>query len=302
MDKLKLVPFEEELKKNSELREDHMQVLREWHKKQPHLPPITDSELALFLHSNEYHIDPTKSTIEHFYTLRTHLTEVFSGRDIEKDDNLKQIKNTVLCFPLPQLSPDGYGIIYGALQDFDPSHYNYTRAVKLLSMTLDLYMYQRGTMKGLVIIFDLKGVALGHANQINLGTFKRFNEYVQAALPVRFKGMHLINSNSAMDVIMSLAKPFVKKEVLDMMHLHPKPETLENFNISLDLLPNECGGKAGAQKDLFAKELKKLEEHREWFLHEEKNQRVDEAKRANGPERLTDRSSLKGSFKKLELD
>lgn len=78
---LKGITYEEELKKNTDLKEDDMQMLRDWYKKQPHLPPLTDAELVLFLHSNYYRMEPTKATIDTYFTVRTHVPEFFSNRD-----------------------------------------------------------------------------------------------------------------------------------------------------------------------------------------------------------------------------
>lgn len=83
MASIKFVTYEEELKKNpKELKEDDVQMMREWCKKQSHLPEISDSELALFLHNNYYRLEPTKTTIDTFFTMRTHLPEFFSNREL----------------------------------------------------------------------------------------------------------------------------------------------------------------------------------------------------------------------------
>ena len=75
------VPFEKELEKNPELKKSDIESLKDWHAKQPHLPKISDTEFALFLHSNYYRLEPTKTTIDTFYTARTHVPEFFSNRD-----------------------------------------------------------------------------------------------------------------------------------------------------------------------------------------------------------------------------
>ena len=92
---LKMVPLDEEFRRNPELKEDDLQHLRDWLKKQPHLPRISDSELVIFLHSNYYRLEPTKNTIDAFYTARTHVPEFFSNRDVLNDPALKQITKIV---------------------------------------------------------------------------------------------------------------------------------------------------------------------------------------------------------------
>ena len=85
------VLYEEELKKNPELKESDIQLLRSWCAKQPHLPKISDNTLALFLHSNYYRMEPTKANIDKFYTFRTNLPEFFANRDPLGNKELRQI-------------------------------------------------------------------------------------------------------------------------------------------------------------------------------------------------------------------
>lgn len=95
MSATKLMTFEEELKKNPELKEADIQMLREWCEKQPHLPKISNSELALFLHSNYYRLEPTKATIDTFFTVRSHIPEFFCNRDPNNNKELKKALQTV---------------------------------------------------------------------------------------------------------------------------------------------------------------------------------------------------------------
>lgn len=89
------VPLEEELKKNSELKKSDIESLQNWCAKQPFLPKISDSELAIFLHSNYYLMEPTKTTIDTFYTIRTHVPEFFANRDPVGSKELRKMFNTV---------------------------------------------------------------------------------------------------------------------------------------------------------------------------------------------------------------
>lgn len=75
------VSIEEELKRNPELKMSDLQILKEWIDKQPHLPKIEMVYLVMFLHCNYYRMEPTKKTIDNFFSIRTHFPEVFSNRD-----------------------------------------------------------------------------------------------------------------------------------------------------------------------------------------------------------------------------
>lgn len=89
------VPFQEELKRNPQLKKADIQSLKEWCEKQPHLPFISNSELAIFLHSNYYLMEPTKTTIDRFYTIRTHVPEFFSNRDPVNSQELRKAANSL---------------------------------------------------------------------------------------------------------------------------------------------------------------------------------------------------------------
>lgn len=85
MSSIKCVTLEEEMNKNPELKMSDIKILKEWCEKQPHLPKIQDVHLAIFLHSNYYQLEPTKKTIENYYTIRTQVPEFFSNRDLKTE-------------------------------------------------------------------------------------------------------------------------------------------------------------------------------------------------------------------------
>ncbi|XP_071639618.1 alpha-tocopherol transfer protein-like [Temnothorax longispinosus] len=300
MASIKLVSFEEELKKNPELKKADIQMLREWCEKQPHLPKISDSELALFLHSNYYRLEPTKTTIDTFYTVRTHVPEFFCNRDPNNNKELKKAFETVTEQVLEGTTKEGYKIFYGRLLDSDPSHVVYNDVLKFLNMVIDLCLYTEGTYEGYIILFDVKNVSFGHVGRLSPMVLKKWLYYLQEGLPVRLKGFHFMNSSPVMDVIMNMMRPFMKKQLMDMLHMHTTSDTLEKF-IPLEVLPNESGGQAGSLQELHDKQVKKLVDHVAWF-QEEEGHRVNEALRPGKAKTATDLFGVEESFKKLEID
>ncbi|XP_018400258.1 PREDICTED: alpha-tocopherol transfer protein-like [Cyphomyrmex costatus] len=301
MASIKLVPFEEELKKNPELKESDIEILRQWCRKQPHLPKMTDSELALFLHSNYYRLEPTKSTIDTFFTVRTHVPEFFHNRDPINNQELKKTINVATAHVLERTTKEGYKIIYGRLLDTEPSHFVYTEIMKLLLMTIDLWLYTEGTCNGHILIIDTKNVSFGHVGRLNPMALKKFLYYLQEGLPVRLKGFHFINASPVIDIILNMMKPFMKKQLMDIFYMHTTNDTLEKF-IPLEVLPNEAGGQAGLIQELRDKQVKKLIDHITWFKEEEANHRVNELLRPDKAKTATDLFGVEGSFKKLDID
>lgn len=118
---------------------------------------------------------------------------------------------------LPGLSKQGHKILFAKLIDTDPSHYSFEDSCKYFFMESDLIGLRNGICDGYIFIGDSANVSLGHVGRINPMGMKKLVTYIQEGIPVRLKGIHFINTPSVMDVIINMAKPFMKKEFWNMV-------------------------------------------------------------------------------------
>lgn len=88
---------------------------------------------------------------------------------------------------------------------------------------------------------------------------------------------------------------------LFQVHLHTTLDSLAK-HIDIDILPNECGGKAGPIMPFHEETMKTIVEHSAWFTHDEKNNRVNEALRPGKGKSAADLFGIAGSFKQLDID
>lgn len=84
-------------------------------------------------------------------------------------------------------------------------------------MIMDLWLYTEGTAEGHVIIVDMEGVTFAHAGRLSPMGIKKYLYYLQEAIPIRLKGLHFANTNAVMDIILAMMKPFMKKELMDVV-------------------------------------------------------------------------------------
>ncbi|XP_011163323.1 alpha-tocopherol transfer protein-like [Solenopsis invicta] len=302
MSLIKRISYDEEKKKNPELKDSDIQILKDWCTKQQHLPKISDAEYVLFLHSNYYRIEPAKNTIEEYYTTRTHMPEFFSDRDPLGTKSLREAFQTTAQITLSMPTKEGYKIIYSKLIDYEASHFVYNDVMKYFSMMVDMWLYTEGTAEGHIIVIDMINVSFAHAGRLNPLGIKRYLYYLQEAIPIRLKGLHFVNTNAVMDIILAMMKPFMKKELMDVLHIHTTKDTLAKF-IPLEAFPCDVNldGKSKPLKEQQEQQLKKLQDHREWFLQDEVMGRVNEALRI-GKSKTIDMFGVEGSFKKLDID
>ncbi|XP_050439739.1 alpha-tocopherol transfer protein-like [Adelges cooleyi] len=291
---------EDEFKKNPELKEEDLSHLRDWLAKQPHLPDVTDEHLILFLHSCFYRLELTKSTIESYFTIRTHSPEFFTKRDIDYKPVADIFKTIGFCL-FPEPTPDGDRVIFLYPDRTEPELFVFAEVIKGISMLMDMLLMTSGTFNGLVIIYDMKGFTLSHMARLSVGLMKKYVYFLQEGLPARLKAIHTINTVPFIDMITSMTKPFMKTELSEKLFYHSAGSETIFDSIPKEILPSEIGG-TGKSRTIYRDEtLARIKEMKTWFMEEEKY-RVDEQKRVGKPKTESDYFGLDGSFKTLDLD
>lgn len=81
--------------------------------------------------------------------------------------------------------------------------------------------------------------------------------------------------------LIALVRPFLRKELFDVMHFHSSGyETLYEY-IPKNMLPNEYGGNAGKLDEIHKKSLELVERQKE-YLKDDKNWQLLEWTKAPG--------------------
>ncbi|KAJ8725016.1 hypothetical protein PYW07_015974 [Mythimna separata] len=277
------------------VKQEDIQNLMAWLSEQAHLPHqfITELDVILAYHSCACDADLTKRVIDVNYTLKT-LFPFYQNRKI--DDCLELAFQTWLIFPLPTVTKQGYRPIYCELLDADPKKFVYSDVIKAFFMVIDLWQYEQGTVPGVALIVNLDRVSLGHISRINLTVAQQFFYFLQEAMFVCLKEFHFINAPTFVDKLLSMVKPFMKDDLLDILKVHQADaNTLEEYISTDDLFKYN-------KNDLKDEMCKKLKANHKFF-DEEAQKRVDESKRPGGPKTLCSFfPGMEDSFKKLEID
>lgn len=114
---------------------------------------------------------------------------------------------------------EGYRVFFLKLLDLEPTHFVYNDVQRLYNMILDLFNISHGTSTGHIILVDTKGLSFGYAARFTPLGIKKYLYYLQEALPVRLKGIHFMNAVPVVEIILSMVRPFLKKELLEIVSL-----------------------------------------------------------------------------------
>ncbi|XP_012252557.1 alpha-tocopherol transfer protein-like [Athalia rosae] len=260
--------IEDSRAKYPELTDEILEDLKKW----TNAKGITDvpvEQLALFSHSCYFDREATLRCMSVYYRMRATVPEFFSNRD-PKMEYLQHSLRALQFTALPVPDPNGYRIIFHRLADTRPNQYMFNDGIKLLGMTTDASLYSEGCSPGYIFLFDMRGVKLGHLTRLSISSIRKFFEYLQEGLPVRLKGIHVLNAVWFMDKILSLVRPFMKRELFDMLHLYSGDISEVYERIPQKCLPQDFGGDLDTLENLHEAHSLKLIELRNYFLEEER--------------------------------
>ncbi|CAG9791674.1 unnamed protein product [Diatraea saccharalis] len=296
------ITLEEEYKKKTLISPSDITKLREWMQTQPHLPAdhITDLDLILAYHCCDRSSGVAKTVLDLNFTIKTLFTGFFKDRTV--DEKIIHNCKTKCFLPLEVRARDDSAVIYCSLIDPDYKTFVFSESVRSVLMVLDLWQYQTGTWPSFVIIIDLNQMTLGHLARLDLQSIQQFLYYLQEAILLKLNGLHFLNAPSFMDKLMMLLKPFLKKDLLDVLHIHQiGSKTLDPF-VPMEGLPKEAGGDFKTLQQASDDVIQWMKENEEFFIRENKK-RVTESKRPGKPKTMSDIfGSVEGSFKKLDID
>ncbi|XP_015111347.1 retinol-binding protein pinta [Diachasma alloeum] len=292
-----------ELKEDEKRIVEHVKYITEWLEKQPHINARTDPQwLVAFLRGCKYSLERTKEKLDSFYTVRTHLPEIFLKRDLE-ETMIQEVLDLGIYLPLPEpVSADGPRVILMRPCQFDAKKYTYSDILKVSFMIMDFLLLKddRLNVAGQISVLDLTGSKLEHASQFTPSLVKKTVMAFQDGYPMKTKSLHFVNPPPTFDVLFSVFKNFMNKKLKDRIMVHKDPEDVFDY-IPREVLPSDYGGQAPSIAALTHQWKNAVLEHRDWYQEDSKH-RVDESKRPDKAITSLDLFGMEGSFKKLEFD
>ncbi|XP_044268971.1 alpha-tocopherol transfer protein-like [Tribolium madens] len=284
--------------KDINIKREDVKIIQEWLKKQPHLPPVEEMQIIISLHSCYYRIEAAKLTIDNYFTIRNLCPELFQGLDREV---FKRISNSLFASVLTKKTPEGYAVLMMRLLDEKLEVFNCTTFLNYIIMIATLYLHQNGYQNGAVAIFDMKGFGLGHATRLNLNVIKHALNFIQDGLPVRIKGVHVINALPLADKILAMLKPFIKGDLYNMIQFHPPGSETLYKHVPKECLPEEYGGQLSSMQTLNEETVSNVFDHFDFYKWHDQ-QKVDESRRISKSKFVNEGFGVDGTFKKLEID
>lgn len=237
--------LEKAIEKDPKLSHEKLDALRSWSKTNPDIfPGMTDMQLLLFLQSCYGDTDAAKECMSQYFTCILEVPQFFDHWDVTRDQ-IKQGLDTVFYAPMPRLSPKKHLMMVCRFRHTDASKYVFSDGSRVFMMTTEAQFLARGPQEGLCTIMDMTNMCLSHLWRFPVPLVRRFIGMIQEGMPVRLKEIHIINCSYFLPTLMSFLKPFMKKELADLIQCHSGAMESFRHQFPAEYLPAELGGTAG---------------------------------------------------------
>ncbi|KAL4707239.1 hypothetical protein ACJJTC_008320 [Scirpophaga incertulas] len=291
-----------ELKEDINTRDRDLAAIKEWLRKQPHLPnEWEDGPLMTFLRGSSYSLEKCKRKLDMYFTMRAACPEFFSNRDPASPGLDDVFTSKIQGPPLPGLTPNGrrVTICRGVYPNLNTQEI--TDSLKLALMIGDVRLTEeREGVAGDIYVLDAAILGPSLLAKLSPATVKKFMICIQEAYPVKLKEVHIINTSPIVERFVNFVKPFLKEKIRKRIFIHREIKELYKY-IPQDMLPVDYGGSCGSMDDLQAQWKVKLHEYRDWFILQE-SVKADESRRPGRPTNYDELFGIDGTFRQLAID
>ncbi|XP_041971974.1 alpha-tocopherol transfer protein-like [Aricia agestis] len=277
-------------------------AIKDWLKKQPHLPDDWDDQpLMTFLRGCSFSLEKCKRKLDMYFTMRAACPEFFTNRDVTSIELKDVIKSKLQGPPLPGITPNGrrVTICRGLAPSMTAQQINDTLKLALMIGDVRLIEEREGVAGD---IYVLDGTMLGPSllGRLSPTVIKKFMICVQEAYPVKLKEVHVINTSPIVERLVNFVKPYLKEKIRKRIFIHKEVKDLYKY-VPQEMLPEEYGGQCGTMDALQEKWTQKLAEYRDWFAAQDKLI-ANEALRPGKPTNFDELLGIDGSFRQLTID
>ncbi|KAF9812566.1 hypothetical protein SFRURICE_014425 [Spodoptera frugiperda] len=291
-----------ELKEDVTTRDRDLAAIREWLKKQPHLPDDWETgPIMTFLRGSSFSLEKCKRKLDMYFTMRAACPEFFTKRDATRPELNEIMTNKIQGPPLPGITPNGRRVTICRGIHPDLTSQQITDTLKLALMIGDVRLTEeKEGVAGDIYVLDAAVLGASMLAKLSAATIKKFMICVQEAYPIKLKEVHIINTSPLVERFVNFVKPFLKEKIRKRIYIHREVKDLYKY-IPQEMLPSEYGGQCGSMATLQEQWKLKLQEYRDWFKRQD-NIIANESLRPGRPTNYDELFGIDGSFRQLSID
>ncbi|XP_058795627.1 alpha-tocopherol transfer protein-like isoform X3 [Phymastichus coffea] len=232
-----------ELRETPEVQKQAVQDLKNLLKAETDLkcPLDNDAWLIRFLRPSKYYPDSALKLVKNYYSFKVKHANVYDGLKPSNEGNI--FKHNILTV-LPNRDQHGRRILIIELgKKWKHQEVTLDEVFKGCVLYLEAAMLEpTSQIAGAIVIFDMDGLSLQQTMQFTPPFAKRIVDWLQDAMPLRIKNIHIVNQPYIFNMVFALFKPFLREKLKNRIVFHGKDRKSLHKYISPKCLPECYGG------------------------------------------------------------
>lgn len=304
-----------ELREDKMAREQCLHNLKSWLRKNDDVGNVRldDRFLLRFLRVKKFSIPMAQQTILKYLNLRKTFPHMAANLDY-LDPKVNSLISNGYLVPSPIRDKHGRRVIIAFSSKLNPKVYTSHDMARAHFITYETLLEDpENQILGFTHVGDFSGLTAAHITIWNPTEFARIIKWGEQSVPVRHKGIHLVNLPSSVKWILDFVKTRVSSKIKDRFFIYSNLKELHK-QVDPACLPAEMGGKIplkdmieswkrelAAKRDLLlALDDMKLFSDRGIISSRDRNNNGNNDKGTNIY--AAQLESIAGSFRKLEFD
>ncbi|XP_066589164.1 alpha-tocopherol transfer protein-like isoform X2 [Prorops nasuta] len=232
-----------ELRESPENQQEGIRRLKELLKGETDLicPIDNESWLIRFLRPCKYYPESAHKLVKNYYSFKVKHANVYDGLKPSKEKNIFEQNILVV---LPNRDQHGRRILIIELgKKWKHNKCSLDEVFKGCVLYLEAAMLEPSSqIAGAVVIFDMDGLSLQQTWQFTPPFAKRIVDWLQDAVPLRIKNIHIVNQPYVFNMVFALFKPFLREKLKSRIIFHGTDRKSLHQYISPKCLPECYGG------------------------------------------------------------
>jgi hypothetical protein len=204
-------------------------------------PVHNEAWLIRFLRPTKYYPESAYKLIKHYYQFKVKHAKIY--KDLTPK-NAKNIFDHDILQVLPKRDENGCRILVIELgKKWKHKKCSLDDVYKGAVLFLEAAIMEPATqISGAQVIFDMDGLSLQQTWQFSPPFAKRIVDWLQDSVPVRVKGIHIVNQPVLFNVVFNFFKPFLREKLRSRIIFHGTDRESLYKHLYQPCLPECYGG------------------------------------------------------------
>ncbi|KAI5634525.1 CRAL/TRIO domain-containing protein [Phthorimaea operculella] len=206
-----------------------------------HVPSESDAWLIRFLRPCKFYPDSAYELIKRYYAFKVKHHKHYDGLMPSKEQN---VFNQNILTVLPCRDQLGRRILVLELgKKWKTNKCSLDEVFKGCVLFLEAAMLEpESQICGAVVVFDMDGLSMQQVWQFTPPFAKRIVDWLQESIPLRIKGLYIVNQPYIFNMVFQLFKPFLQEKLRNRIIFIGNDRDLLHKYISPKCLPENYGG------------------------------------------------------------